>query len=145
MNWRLCSMTSIPTSLTTTAGDRPNQPVRIYHNPQCTRSREALEYLQQQGIQPEVVEYLQNPLGVEELRRLVRMLGIAPSSLIRLADFKRLEVPATNDYEKLLQLLAEHPVIMDRPIVVVGDQARIGRPLENLHDLFSNSPVRRKP
>ncbi len=58
------------------------QPVRVYHNPQCPRSREALEYLRQQGIQPEVVDYLANPLTVEELRRLVRMLGIAPSSLI---------------------------------------------------------------
>lgn len=135
-------MTSTPTP--TTATDRSTEPVRIYHNPQCARSREALEYLKQQGIQPEVVEYLQNPLSVEELRRLVRMLGIAPSSLIRVADFKRLDVPATNDYEKLLELLAENPVIMDRPIVVVGDQARIGRPLENLHDLFSNSPLRRK-
>src|SRR3954470_2900567 len=144
MKGRQYSMSSIPTSMTPTAADPSSQAVRIYHNPQCARSREALEYLQQQGIQPEVVEYLQNPLSVEELRRLVRMLGIAPSSLIRVADFKRLEVPATDDYEKLLQLLAEHPVIMDRPIVVVGDQARIGRPLENLHDLFSNSPVRRK-
>src|SRR5712675_1341734 len=97
--WRLCSMTSIPTSMTTTADEPLAQPVRIYHNPQCARSREALEYLRQQGIQPEVVEYLQNPLSVEELRRLVRMLGIAPSSLIRVADFKRLDVPATNDYE----------------------------------------------
>jgi arsenate reductase len=137
-------MTLTPTSMTTLPVDASTQPVRIYHNPQCARSREALEYLQQQGIQPEVVEYLQNPLTVEELRRLVRMLGIAPSSLIRVADFKRLEVPATNDYEKLLQLLAQHPVIMDRPIVVVGDQARIGRPLENLHDLLSNTPSRRK-
>src|SRR4051794_13835194 len=144
MKGRQYSMSSIPTSMTTTAGNPSTQPVRIYHNPQCARSREALEYLQQQGIQPEVVEYLQNPLSVEELRRLVRMLGIAPSSLIRVADFKRLEVPATDNYEKLLQLLAEHPVIMDRPIVVVGDQARIGRPLENLHDLFSSSPLRRK-
>src|SRR5215212_8331628 len=121
------------------------QRVRIYHNPQCARSREALEYLKQQGIQPEVVEYLQHPLTVEELRRLVRMLGIAPSSLIRVADFKRLNLPATSDYEKLLQLIAENPVIMDRPIVVTGNEARIGRPLENLHDLFSTPTVRRKP
>jgi arsenate reductase (glutaredoxin) len=133
-------MTSTPTA---TPGNHSTQPVRIYHNPQCARSREALEYLQQQGIQPEVVEYLENPLGVEELRQLIRMLGIAPSSLIRVADFKRLELRPTNDYEKLLQLLAQHPVIMDRPIVVVGNQARIGRPLENLHDLFS-PPLRRK-
>jgi arsenate reductase len=138
-------MSSISTP-TTTTGDAPsNRPVRIYHNPQCARSREALEYLKGQGIEPEVVEYLETPLGVEELRKLVRMLGIAPSSLIRHADFKRLDLRATNDYEQLLQMLAEYPAIMDRPIVVVGTQARIGRPLENLHDLFSNTPNRRKP
>jgi arsenate reductase (glutaredoxin) len=131
--------------MTTTVSEPSNEPVRIYHNPQCARSREALEYLKKQGIQPEVVEYLQNPLSVEELRGLVRMLGIAPSSLIRVADFKRLDIPATNDYEKLLQLLAENPAIMDRPIVVVGNEARIGRPVENLHDLFPNSPLRRLP
>jgi len=138
-------MTSISTPTTTTVDHPPTEPVRIYHNPQCARSREALEYLKQQGVQLEVVEYLESPLGVEELRQLVRMLGIAPSSLIRLTDFKRLELQPTNDYEKLLQLLAQHPAIMDRPVAVVGNQARIGRPLENLHELFSNSPLRRKP
>ncbi len=136
-------MTSIPTS-TASVDDLSTRSVRIYHNPNCVRSREALEYLKQQGIQPEVVEYLESPLGVEELRRLVRMLGIAPSSLIRVNDFKRLNLPPTNDYEKLLQLLAEHPVLMDRPIVVVGNEARIGRPIENLNGLFSNVPIRRK-
>ncbi len=138
-------MSSPPSITTADADDLSAQVVRIYHNPQCARSRQALEYLQQQGIQHEVVEYLNNPLSVEELRRLVRMLGIAPSSLIRGADFKRLGLSATSDYEQLLQFLATHPIIMDRPIVVVGNEARIGRPIENLHGLFSNSPLRRKP
>lgn len=118
--------------------------VRIYHNPQCARSREALDFLRQQGIEPEIVEYLRSPLSVDELRQLIRMLGIAPSSLIRVADFKRLGLQPTSDYEKLLQLLADHPIIMDRPIVVVGNEARIGRPIEHLHGLFPNAPVRRK-
>jgi arsenate reductase len=138
-------MPSISTPTITTGDASSAPPVRIYHNPQCARSREALEYLKQQGIEPEVVEYLAAPLNVEELRQLVRMLGIAPSSLIRLADFKRLDLRPTNDYDQLLQMLAQYPAIMDRPIVVVGSQARIGRPLENLHDLFSNSSLRRKP
>ena len=115
---------------------REPRPVRIYHNPQCSKSREALEYLIEIGIQPEVVEYLQNPPTVEELRNLVRMLGIAPSSLIRSNDFKRLNIPTTSDYEKLLTIIAENPIVMERPIVVVGDEARIGKPLENLRDLF---------
>jgi arsenate reductase (glutaredoxin) len=135
-----------PDSMPLTAStDGSMPPVRIYHNPQCARSREALEYLQQAGIQPEVIEYLNTPLTVEELRRLVRMLGIAPSSLIRASDFKRLNLRPTSDYEKLLQLIAENPVIMDRPIVVVGNEARIGRPVENLSGLFPNAQFRRKP
>jgi arsenate reductase len=135
-----------PDSMPLTASTDGSTPsVRIYHNPQCARSREALEYLQQAGIQPEVIEYLVRPLTVEELRRLVRMLGIAPSSLIRASDFKRLNLRPTSDYEKLLQLIAENPVIMDRPIVVVGNEARIGRPVENLNSLFPNAQFRRKP
>ncbi len=137
-------MTSTGTPTNEAPISASHQPVRIYHNPACVRSREALAYIKQQGVEVEVVEYLTNPLSVEELRRLVRMLGIAPSSLIRIADFKRLGLPQTSDYEKLLQLLSDHPVIMDRPIVVVGNTARMGRPLENLHELFPNTP-RRKP
>jgi arsenate reductase (glutaredoxin) len=137
-------MSSIPTT-SSEPSVRTIPPVRIYHNPQCARSREALDFLRQQGIQPEIVEYLRTPLTVDELRQLIRMLGIAPSSLIRGADFKRLGLKPTHDYESLLQLLADHPIIMDRPIVVVGGEARIGRPIEHLHSLFPNAPVRRKP
>src|SRR5438128_1177320 len=118
-------MSSSPPTQPSGAALRETPPVRIYHNPQCSRSREALDYLRQQGIQPEIIEYLNHPLSVEELRQLIRMLGIAPSSLIRAADFKRLGLQPTSDYEKLLQLLAEHPILMDRPIVVVGNEARI--------------------
>jgi arsenate reductase (glutaredoxin) len=135
-------MTLPPPSTTSDSHRVPNEPVCIYHNPQCSRSREALDYLRQHGIQPQVVNYLDAPLGVDELRKLVRMLGIAPSSLIRANDFKRLGLQPTSDYEKLLQLLAEHPAIMERPIVVVGGIARIGRPIENLYDLFG-SPRRK--
>lgn len=139
-------MTSTPDKANRVAAEvAPKPPVRIYHNPSCTRSREALEYVSQQGYEVEVVEYLKTPPSVEELRQLLRMLGIAPSSLIRIGDFKRLGLSSTNDYEKLLKLITENPVIMDRPIVVVGSAARIGRPLETLHELFSTGQSRRKP
>jgi arsenate reductase len=137
-------MSSPPVTPNPIADGVSAQRVRIYHNPQCARSREALEYLQQHGIEHEVVEYLLNPLTVEELRQLVRMMCIAPSSLIRVADFKRLGLSPTSDYEKLLELLAANPAIMDRPIIVAGNEARVGRPIENLHGLFSNAPIRRK-
>ncbi len=136
-------MTSPPNVMKSEVHSPVGPPVRIYHNPQCSRSREALEYLRQQAIEPEVIEYLTNPPMVEELRQLVRKLGIAPSSLIRLGDFKRLGLKPTSDYEALLQLIAKHPSIMERPIVVVGDVARIGRPIENLYELFGNAGRRK--
>src|SRR3954464_4292316 len=138
-------MSSPPVAPNPIADGGSTQRVGLYHIPQCARSREALEYLQQHGIEHEVVEYLLNPLTVEELRQLLRMMCIAPSSLIRAADFKRLGLTPTSDYEKLLELLAANPVIMDRPIVVAVPAARIGRPIENLHGLFSNAPIRPKP
>ncbi len=131
-------------SSTTDSLDHSTAPCRIYHNPQCVRSREAVEFLVQHGIAHEVVEYLKTPPSVDELRRLVRMLGIAPSSLIRASDFKRLGLQPTNNYDELLALLEKHPVLMERPIVVIGNRARIGRPIENLHELFGVSPIRRK-
>jgi arsenate reductase len=137
-------MSSNASASDTDAPSRPAAACRIYHNPQCVRSREALEYVQQQGIDVEVIEYLKTPPTVEELRQIIRMLGIAPSSLIRANDFKKLNLQPTNDYEKLLQLIVKHPLLMERPIVVMGNQARIGRPLENLHSLFGGAGARRK-
>src|SRR5437588_11301529 len=113
-------MSSSPKTTTANAGASAQPPVRVYHNPQCPRSREALDYLRQLGVQPEVEEYLLNPLSVEEVRQLVRMLGIAPSGLLRAADFKRLGLKPTSDYERLLQRISTHPAVMDRPIVAVG-------------------------
>ena len=136
-------MPSSPNSAHSDARQYAGQPVRIYHNQQCSKSREALEYLRQQGVEPEVYDYIANPLNVDELRRLVRTLSIAPSSLIRPSDFKRLNLQPTSDYDKLLELIAKHPSLMERPIVVFGDVARIGKPVENLYELFGN-PTRRK-
>jgi len=109
--------------------------VKIYHNPQCSKSREALDYLHERGLKPEVIEYLQTPPTLEELRVLVKMLGVAPSSLVRAKDFQRLGLTPTTNAEEWLALICRHPIIMERPIVVVGDQARVGRPLEKLYDL----------
>jgi len=125
--------------------DATAQSCRIYHNPLCIRSREALEFVQQQRIDVEVIEYLKDPPTIDMLRQLIRMLGIAPSSLIRASDFKKLGLQPTSDYDKLLDLIVAHPVLMERPIVVLGDQARIGRPIEILHELFGKSAIRRKP
>jgi len=106
--------------------------ITIYHNPKCSKSCEALAYLEAEGYQPRVINYLETPLTVEEIRRLVKQLGIAPSSLIRAPDFTRLGLTPTSDPEELIRLIVEHPILLQRPIVVVGDRARIARPVEVL-------------
>ena len=110
--------------------------ITIYHNPKCSKSCEALDYLEQHGYQPRVINYLETPPTADDVRRLVKQLGIAPSSLIRAPDFNRLGLAPTNDPEQLIRLIAEHPILLQRPIVVVGERARIARPVEVLHDFL---------
>lgn len=110
--------------------------VRIFHNPQCSKSREALDYLTERGIEPEVIEYLKTPPSVEELRSLVKMLGVAPSSIVRTSDFQRLELAPAQDADGWLALIAAHPALLERPIVVVDDKARIARPVDQLYDFL---------
>jgi arsenate reductase (glutaredoxin) len=106
--------------------------ITIYHNPKCSKSCEALAYLEAQGHQPRVINYLEFPLTAEEIHKLVQQLGIAPSSLIRAPDFNRLGLSSTSDPNQLITLIAEHPILLQRPIVVVGDRARIARPVDVL-------------
>lgn len=106
--------------------------VTIYHNANCSKSQEALDYLKAHGYRPRVIEYLKTPPTEAEIRTLVRQLGIAPSSLIRSADFDRLGLAPTSDPDEIIALIAEHPVLMQRPIVVVDERARIAKPAEVL-------------
>lgn len=114
-----------------------SQLVQIYHNPQCAKSREALAYIKERGLEPQVIEYLKTPPSVEELRELVKKLCIAPSSMIRAKEFHRLGLQPPADAARWLELIAKHPEILERPIVVAGERARIGRPVERLNELFS--------
>jgi arsenate reductase len=110
--------------------------VTIYHNPKCAKSCEALDYLQARGYRPRVIDYLETPPTVDELRQLIKQLGIAASSLIRAPDFSRLGLVPTSDSEELIRLIAEHPILLQRPIVVVGDRARIARHVDVLQDFL---------
>jgi len=107
--------------------------VRIYHNSRCSKSRGTLELLQARGIEPEIVNYLDTPPSVDELRSLLRLLGMTPRQLLRTgeAEYKelRLDDPALGD-EALLQSMAAHPKLIERPIVVADGKAAIGRPPE---------------
>lgn len=110
--------------------------VTIYHNPRCSRSRETLELLRDKGHDPKVVLYLQTAPDMETLRSLLKKLGKEPADLIRPRDYNSLKLPQTNDSERLLRLMVQHPSIIERPIVVAGDKARLGRPPKQVLEIL---------
>jgi|SRR5690625_3166403 len=114
-------------------------PVTIYHNPRCSKSRQTLKLLQDQGIEPRIIEYLQTPPDAETLRGLVAMLGISPRDLLRRkeAPYKdlRLADPEKSD-EEIIAAMVRHPVLIERPIVVKGKRAALGRPPEQVLDIL---------
>jgi arsenate reductase len=113
----------------------------IYHNPACSKSRETLALIREHGIEPRVIEYLKTPLSVETLRDLVERLKVRPSELVRReeAEFKEHFAGKTLDDEGWLKALAKHPKLMQRPIVVRGEQAVLGRPPANVLQLLKES------
>lgn len=105
--------------------------IRIYHNPRCSKSRETLALLQEQGIEPEVVEYLKDTPNADELAELLQKLGIQARQLMRTKEtiYKELGLDNTELSEAdLIEAMVNTPKLIERPIVVAGNQARIGRP-----------------
>lgn len=115
------------------------QPVTIYHNPKCSKSRETLALIKASGIEPRVVEYLKTPPTAAELTAIVRKLGIAPAELVRTTErvFQEKYSGKTLSDTAWIKALVADPILMQRPIVVRGDVAVIGRPPENVKRLLS--------
>jgi arsenate reductase len=115
-------------------------PLTIYHNPKCSKSREALALLRQRGFSPRIVEYLETPLSAAELTSLVSMLGIRPEQLVRRGEDvyrARYAGQSLTDAE-WIEAMAREPILIERPIVVVGERAAIGRPPERVLALLDN-------
>ena len=113
--------------------------VVIYHNPRCSKSRGALELLRDAGIEPEVVEYLQDPPSARRLEELLGMLGLEPRDLMRKGEkeYKDLGLDDTSiSRKKLIEAMVQHPVLIERPIVVRGKRAVVGRPPERVKELL---------
>lgn len=110
--------------------------VTIYHNPRCTKSRQTLALLRERGVEPEIVEYLKTPPDEATLIRLIKQLGIEPRALIRKKEYAALNLPDTDDPQQLVARMAEHPEIIERPIVACGGKARLGRPPENVLEII---------
>lgn len=113
--------------------------VIIFHNPRCSKSRATLALLRERGIEPKIVEYLKTPPSREELESLLERLGLAPRELMRKKEkvYRELGLddPALGR-EWLLDAMLENPILIERPIVVVGDKAAIGRPPENVLEIL---------
>lgn len=112
--------------------------IQIYHNPSCSKSRQCVALVQQQGHPIEIIHYLNQPLQRVELEALLAKLGLPPSALIRQGEtiYQELELGGKSE-ENLLQAMLDHPILIERPIVVVGQRAIIGRPPEKVLDWLS--------
>jgi arsenate reductase (glutaredoxin) len=110
----------------------------IYHNPRCTKSRETLALLEQAGTTPRIVEYLKTPPTAAELKAIVAKLGIEPEQLVRKGEdvYKSTYAGRKLTPAQWIDAMVEHPVLIERPIVIKGKHAVIGRPPENVKKLF---------
>lgn len=111
--------------------------VTIYHNPNCSKSRATLALLRERGQEPQIVEYLRHPPTAEELKTILRMLGIGPRELLRPKEAREagLDDPGLSD-DALIAGMLEHPITIERPIVIAGDRARLGRPPEAVLEIL---------
>jgi len=110
----------------------------IYHNPRCSKSRQTLALIEENKQEVTVVEYLKQPLTVSEIKQIAATLAVPPIEMMRIkeTEFKEQNLSKAND-DKLIEAMANTPKLMERPIVVKGNKAIIGRPPENVLSLFN--------
>lgn len=112
----------------------------LYHNPRCSKSRGALELLEARGLTPTVVRYLETPLSAAQLRDLLAKLNISARQLLRTGEdeYKALNLADSGLTDaQLIDAMAAHPKLIERPILVAGDKAVIGRPPEKVLEILS--------
>ncbi len=113
--------------------------ITIYHNPKCSKSRQTLELLKENGITPTVIEYLKTPPTADTLKAILDQLGMAPRDLMRkkeavYAELK-LDNPSLSD-DDLIDAMKKHPILIERPIVLANGKAALGRPPEQVLDIL---------
>ena len=112
--------------------------VTIWHNPRCSKSRNAVALLEEQGVEAEVVKYLETPPSKDEIVEVLKMLGISARELMRTKEdiYKELGLKDINDEEMLIGLMVANPKLIERPIVIKDGKAAIGRPIENIVEIL---------
>ncbi len=108
------------------------QEITIWHNPKCSKSREAMAVLEKNGCEAEVIKYLDLAPSKDEIITALTMLGMNPKELMRTKEdiYKELNLKDEDDYDKLVDAMVQHPKLIERPVIFKGNRAIIGRPTE---------------
>ena len=114
------------------------QNIEIWHNPQCSKSRNAMELLEAKGLNTSVIKYLENVPTKEQIKAVIKKLNMTASQILRTGEdiYKELNLKEIDDEDKLIEIMTEHPILIERPIIIKGDNAVIARPIENLSELI---------
>ncbi|WP_457606544.1 arsenate reductase (glutaredoxin) [Nitratifractor sp.] len=115
-----------------------SEKIVVWHNPRCSKSRNGIKYLEEKGIEYEVRRYLDEPPSVEELKDLLKKLGMKPRELMRTKEkiYRELGLKDVEDDEKLIEAMVEHPRLIERPIVIKRDRAVVARPETKIDELL---------
>ena len=112
------------------------QNIQIWHNPKCSKSRAAMELLENKNIDANVVKYLEQTPTKEQIKDVLKKLRISAKELLRTGEdvYKELNLKDINDEETLIEIMTKNPILIERPIIIKGDNAAIATPIENLED-----------
>lgn len=114
------------------------QDITIWHNAKCSKSRNAINLLEEKNINADVVKYLESTPSAEEIKNVLALLGMTAKELMRKGEtvYKDLGLDEVNDEAKLIETMAQNPILIERPIIIRGNKAVIARPIENLEELL---------
>ncbi len=114
------------------------QDITIWHNPRCSKSRDALSYLEEKKLDIKIIKYLDAKITKEDIKEILLMLGVGARTLMRTKEdiYKKLNLENENDEEKLIQAMVDNPKLIERPVIIKDGSAVIARPLEKIDELF---------
>ncbi|EEE38283.1 arsenate reductase [Rhodobacteraceae bacterium KLH11] len=112
--------------------------IDYWHNPRCSKSRAGLALLQEHGAEVNLRKYLEDAPTADEIRKVLSLLGVSPIAMMRTGEklFRELGLTKSSSDDALIQAMAEHPILIERPLAIAGDKAAIGRPPENVLELL---------
>ncbi len=110
--------------------------VTIYHNPKCGKSRDTLKLIEAKGIRPRIVEYLKTPPSAAEFKQILEWLGVGARDVLRRKEAAENGIDPALPEDRLIAAMLAHPIVIERPIVVAGGRARLGRPPEKVLEIL---------